>query len=225
MKRSEINAAIKATEDFIKSFKFALPPFVAWTPKEWHNKGEECVEIRDNMLGWDVTDFGLGSFAQTGLTLITLRNGNQHDPKYPKVYAEKLMVMSDGQACPMHFHWQKTEDIINRGGGTLMMELWNSAPDGSLDRGSPVRVSQDGVALTLAPGMVLTLMPGESVTVTKGIYHSFWAQGRVMIGEVSERNDDNADNRFLHPLARFPSIDEDEPPYRLLCGEYPSARD
>ena len=45
----------------------------------------------------------------------------------------------------------------------------------------------------------------------------------MLVGEVSSVNDDNADNRFLHTLPRFPSIDEDEPPLRLLCTEYPPA--
>lgn len=42
------------------------------------------------MLGWDITDFGRGDFSTCGFGLITLRNGNQHNPKYKKVYAEKL---------------------------------------------------------------------------------------------------------------------------------------
>ena len=28
---------------------------------------------------------------------------------------------------------------------------------------------------------------------------------------------------FLKPLGRFPTVEEDEPPYRLLCTEYPKA--
>jgi D-lyxose ketol-isomerase len=62
------------------------------------------------------------------------------------------------------------------------------------------------------------------VTLTKGLYHAFWAKegaGPVLIGEVSECNDDNTDNRFHKEMGRFPTIEEDEPPYRLLCNEYP----
>ncbi len=47
----------------------------------------------------------------------------------------------------------------------------------------------------------------------------------MLIGEVSMCNDDNTDNRFLKPLGRFPTIEEDEAPYRLLCNEYPLAKD
>ena len=34
-------------------------------------------------------------------------------------------------------------------------------------------------------------------------------------------NDDANDNRFYEELGRFPKIEEDEEPYRLLCNEYP----
>ena len=68
------------------------------------------------------------------------------------------------------------------------------------------------------------MMPGQSVTLTPGLYHRFCAKkgcGKVLIGEVSKCNDDNNDNRFLEPIGRFPTIEEDEPAYRLLCNEYP----
>ncbi|MCI9340130.1 MAG: D-lyxose/D-mannose family sugar isomerase, partial [Dorea sp.] len=45
----------------------------------------------------------------------------------------------------------------------------------------------------------------------------------ALLGEVSMCNDDENDNRFYEPVARFPEIEEDEPPYRLLCTEYPRA--
>ena len=47
--------------------------------------------------------------------------------------------------------------------------------------------------------------------------------GNVLLGEVSQCNDDNTDNRFRPPVGRFPKIEEDEAPYRLLCNEYPEA--
>lgn len=126
----------------------------------------------------------------------------------------------------MHFHWHKMEDIINRGGGILMMELYNSTEKGEL-ADTDVSVVSDGVALTLKAGTVLELVPGQSVTLTRGMYHKFWAKeghGAVMIGEVSQCNDDNTDNRFYEPTGRFPKIEEDEAPYRLLCNEYPAAK-
>ena len=45
----------------------------------------------------------------------------------------------------------------------------------------------------------------------------------MLLGEVSQCNDDNTDNRFNPLVGRFPEIEEDEPPYRLLCNEYPEA--
>lgn len=90
-------------EALIKKYQFALPPFCNWTPEEWAEKGSECDEIRDNMLGWDITDFGLGRFDEVGFSLITLRNGNLKNPAYKKPYAEKLLMLYPGQAAPMHY--------------------------------------------------------------------------------------------------------------------------
>ena len=47
-------------EDLIAEVGFALPPFCKWTPEEWEEKGHEYDEIRDNMLGCDIADYGLG---------------------------------------------------------------------------------------------------------------------------------------------------------------------
>jgi len=224
MKRSQINAAMKKAQKLFEEYKIALPPFARWTPEEWQSKGDEAAEIRDNMLGWDITDFGQGDFAKTGLLLITLRNGNQKDPvKYPKPYAEKLMVVEENQVTPMHFHWYKSEDIINRGGGNLMIKLYRSTKDEELSD-EDVTIVTDGVKKTLPAGSVIRLTPGESVTFTKGLYHRFWGEeghGTVIVGEVSMCNDDNTDNRFYDKVGRFPEIEEDEKPLHLLCNEYP----
>ena len=224
MKRSEINAIIRENEAFIASHSFHLPPFAAWTPEVWQTKGSECDEIRDNMLGWDVTDFGLGDYSRYGLFLFTVRNGNQKNPKYTKPYAEKLMVINEKQTCPMHFHWFKQEDIINRGGGVLCMQVYNSKEDESLDMAGDVTIVCDGIKKIVPAGTVIELSPGESCTVTQRMYHAFWAKegfGKCLCGEVSQCNDDSADNRFHQPVGRFPEIEEDEAPYRLLCNEYP----
>ena len=111
MKRSKINASIREMEAKIQECRFALPPFCSFTPKEWEEKGHEYDEIRENMLGWDITDYGLGDFDKVGFALITLRNGNLHNAKYSKTYAEKLLYLKEGQSAPMHFHWNKMEDI------------------------------------------------------------------------------------------------------------------
>lgn len=222
MKRSEINKAIKEMEALAAKNGFALPPFCNWTPEEWETKGEEYDEIRDNMLGWDITDYGLGDFDKVGFALITLRNGNQNNPKYKKIYAEKLLMLKEGQHSPMHFHWKKSEDIINRGGGTLIIHVYNDK-EGELDD-TDVLVNADGRSYYVKAGTGVLLHPGESITLWPHQYHDFdvvEGTGDVLIGEVSMCNDDNADNRFYEPVGRFPEIEEDEEPYRLLCNEYP----
>ena len=93
MKRSEINRALKDLENMIAEYKYYLPKFANFTPEEWKTKGHEFDEIRDNMLGWDITDYGLGKFDEVGFTLITIRNGNLKMDKYTKTYAEKLLTM------------------------------------------------------------------------------------------------------------------------------------
>ena len=138
MKRSQINAIIRDFEAMLKEYRFALPPFLSFTPEEWQSKGHEYDEIRDNALGWDITDYGEGNFAVKGLSLITIRNGNVHDPKYTKTYAEKIMMLYPGQVSPNHFHWNKMEDIINRGGGNVVFRLWNADKDEKVDR-TPAR--------------------------------------------------------------------------------------
>ena len=226
MKRSQINRAIARAEAVIAEKNFLLPPFARFLPEDWTDKTEEYNEIRENMLGWDVTDHGTGEFEKWGLVLFTIRNGNQKNKAYPKPYAEKLLVLEEGQYCPCHFHWRKMEDIINRGGGNLMIQIHNSTPDGALAP-TAVIVSVDGRRCSVPSGGVIRLVPGESITLTPGMYHTFWPEegcGPVMIGEVSQCNDDKNDNRFLKPLGRFPAIEEDEIPYRLLCTEYPAAR-
>lgn len=128
--------------------------------------------------------------------------------------------------CPMHFHWNKMEDIINRGGRTLVMQLYCSDEQEELDRNAAVEIVSDGVRMTLEPGALLELQPGQSVTLPQKVYHAFWAKrgtGPVLIGEVSQCNDDESDNRFWQAVGRFPEIEEDVPPIRLLCNEYPPA--
>lgn len=225
MKRSEINAALKEMEAMIEKHQFALPPFCNFTPEEWQQKGSEYDEIRDNMLGWDITDFGLNRFDQVGFSLITLRNGNLNNKKYPKPYAEKLLYLKEGQTAPMHFHWDKMEDIINRGGGNVLIRVYQADENEGLSQ-DPVTVHCDGVESVVPAGTQILLHPGESITIYPYMYHDFELEpgtGPVLLGEVSMSNDDNTDNRFYQPIGRFPKIEEDEAPYRLLCNEYPKA--
>lgn len=226
MKRSEINAAIREMEAMIRECRFPLPPFCSFTPENWRGKGHAYDEIRDNMLGWDITDYGLGQFDKQGFSLITLRNGNLRMPElYQKTYAEKLLYLKEGQYAPNHFHRMKMEDIINRGGGVLLIRVYNSLPNEDLDRKNAVVVHTDGMMRSVPAGTQVRLEPGMSISIQPYLYHDFEVEpgtGPVLIGEVSQCNDDNGDNRFFELMCRFPTIEEDEPPYRLLCTEYPA---
>ena len=222
MKRSEINAIMRSAKFFLAENRSQLPPFAAWTPDDWRGKGPEAREIVESQMGWDITDFGSGNFLKCGLFLFTVRNGraaNLRDMR-GKTYAEKIMIVETGQVTPLHFHWQKTEDIIVRGGGRLAVQLYNSSPDEQLAQ-TEVTVSMDGVVRKVPAGGTVTLAPGESITLTPGLYHAFWGDnGRVLVGEVSMVNDDRTDNRFHAPVGRFPRIVEDEPPLHLLTMDY-----
>ena len=227
MKRSEINGFIREAEAFYREHRFSLPPFAGWSPEEWKSRGPEADEIRSRRLGWDLTDFGCGDFLKIGLFLFTVRNGNVNDPT-SKGYAEKIMIVREGQITPWHFHWSKTEDIINRGVGRLVIDLAHASDDESALAETPVEVSTDGVLRRVEARGRVVLSPGESITLVPKLYHTFWAErghGAALVGEVSSVNDDAADNRFLDAPGRFPEINEDEPPYRLLCTEYPPAPD
>lgn len=218
MKRSEINAIMREADAFLKSRQFHLPPFAYWTPEEWAAKGPEVREIVDRRLGWDITDFGQGDYEKIGLFIFTIRNGQPGGEG--KTYAEKVLVVDVDQVTPLHFHWFKMEDIINRGGGKLVVQLYNAAPDESL-ADTDVTVRMDGVARTVKAGDTVVLSPGESITLEPYCYHKFWgAESRVLVGEVSKVNDDNTDNRFYEPVGRFPAIEEDEPPLHLLVNDY-----
>lgn len=222
MKRSEINAIIHDADQFLKERRFYLPPFAYWSPEAWQAKGEEVAEIVDRQLGWDITDFGQGDFARIGLVVFSIRNG-VHDapnPDQSKTYAEKILIVEVDQVTPMHYHWKKMEDIINRGGGNLVVQLYNATDDNQL-ADTDVTVSLDGVVQTVPAGGTVTLTPGESITLKPHCFHKFWGAGeRVLVGEVSKVNDDHTDNYFYDGVGRFPDIEEDEAPKYLLVGDY-----
>ncbi|MBQ9353946.1 MULTISPECIES: D-lyxose/D-mannose family sugar isomerase [Phyllobacterium] len=224
MKRSEVNAIIRESDKFIRSFGYVMPPFAYWSPEELKARtSSDSRAILDARLGWDITDYGQGKFDELGLFLFTTRNGNQADLKKGggMLYAEKIMISREKQLSPMHRHIVKAEDIINRGGGTLVLELFNSNADGSVDEKTDVEVATDGRIVTLKAGGLLKLQPGESVTLLPGNWHAFWGEGGdVLIGEVSTVNDDLTDNIFREPIGRFSSIEEDEAPVHLLVSDY-----
>lgn len=216
---------MKDAVEFMKDMNFLLPPFAYWNAKDWQTKDDEYNELRDNLLGWDITDFGSGNFFEVGLLMFTIRNGNFYDKKYEKPYAEKILIVEEGQITPYHFHYKKMEDIINRGGGNLIVKLYNSTKD-QQKADTPVQVSMDGRNSFVPAGTEIVVKPGESITLLPGVYHSFWGEvgtGKILVGEVSKVNDDRVDNRFFETVGRFPAIEEDEEPLYILSMDYPNS--
>ena len=223
MKRSRINDIMAEADDMIRSHGFTLPPFAYWTPDEFVARKQSASRIVEARMGWDITDYGQGDFDRLGLFLFTLRNGRLADLERGRgmVYAEKLLISRQDQLSPSHTHVIKSEDIINRGGATMVIELFGSDDDGAFagDRGGTVIC--DGVARRFAPGEKLKFAPGESITLMPGDWHAFWGEGGdVLIGEVSTVNDDVTDNIFREPIGRFANVEEDVAPTHLLVSDY-----
>lgn len=223
MKRSTINDIMASADDMIRSFGFTLPPFAYWSPDEFKANAPRSDAVISARMGWDITDYGLGKFDEMGLFLFTLRNGRLADLQRGggMCYAEKLLISRQDQISPMHTHVIKAEDIINRGGATLAVELFGSDVDGNFDGTAGGTVFCDGVAREFAAGEILMLAPGASVTLMPGDWHAFWGEGGdVLIGEVSTVNDDGTDNVFREQIGRFAKVDEDVAPRHLLVSDY-----
>ncbi len=232
MKRSVVDQTIETAKELFATIGLHLPPFAFWTVEDWQSKGSECDEIRDSMLGWDVTDFGQGNFDQLGRTLLTLRNGSS---KYGsgKDYAEKLILDPENQKPPLHFHRSKMEDIINRGGGNIIIRLFQANDKGQRSD-EDLTIQIDGQTTDYKAGKHLRLEPGQSLCIPPGLIHQFWGeQGTGVLirgkrytvsGEVSRTCDDWEDNCWLEPCERFCKIEEDKPAQHYLVHEYPSAQ-
>ena len=223
MKRSRINEIIAEGDEMIRRHGFALPPFAYWSPTEFKSKRDVAQAVIDARCGWDVTDYGVGDYDKMGLFLFTLRNGRLSDLQRGggMCYAEKLLISKQDQLSPMHTHVLKAEDIINRGGATLIIELFGSDDRGGFanDRGGTVWC--DGIRREFEPGEKLKMAPGDSVTLMPGAWHAFWGEGGdVLIGEVSTVNDDEIDNLFREPIGRFTDVEEDTDPSHLLVSDY-----
>jgi D-lyxose ketol-isomerase len=224
MKRSDVNEIIREADAFIRGHGVVLPPFAYWSPDELRDRvASDSPMIRDRRLGWDITDYGQGRYDELGLFLFTARNGAPDHVAAGRgmLYAEKIMISGENQLSPMHRHNLKTEDIVNRGGGTLVLELFRADASGNIDDTAEVVVATDGRLRRMAGGERLRLAPGESVTLEPDTWHAFWGEGgRVLIGEVSNVNDDLTDNVFRDPIGRFSDIEEDTAPLHLLVSDY-----
>ncbi len=220
MKRSEINEALRRAGNTLEHWRWSLPEWGYWTAADFAANPEAARYLRRHQLGWDVTDFGSGRFAECGLVLFCLRNGIV-GVEGERTYAEKLLFVEEGQVTPTHRHQAKMEDIINRAGGDLVIEFAATDAEGNVLQ-DDVAVPVDGLPRTLAAWEPLVLVPGQSVTIHTGLYHRFYGRkggGPVFVGEVSQVNDDNSDNFFLEPIGRFAAVEEDEPPHKPLWNE------
>ena len=223
MKRSEINSIMAQADDMIRSHGLVLPSFAYWTPAEFKARKDDASALISARCGWDITDYGAGRFDEMGLFLFTLRNGRLADLQRGggMCYAEKLLISRQDQLSPMHTHVIKAEDIINRGGADLAIELYGSDAQGGFDPDAGGIVRTDGIDRPYRAGEVLILKPGESVTLMPGDWHAFWGEGGdVLIGEVSTVNDDLTDNIFREPIGRFSQIEDDVAPRHLLVSDY-----
>lgn len=171
-------------------------------------------------MGWDITDFGSGNFEKVGLINFTLRNGILN--KTRKNYCEKIIIVKENQVTPLHTHRIKVEDIINRGGGNLIIKLYASDDKFNLTNES-VTVKIDSIPVVVPSGGIIILEPGDSIYLEPGVFHEFFGEegkSSVLVGEVSSVNDDNTDNIFYEGRHRFPEIIEDEKPAYLLVNDY-----
>jgi D-lyxose ketol-isomerase len=188
MKRSEINQAVLEAKTVFEKYNWTLPP----NPK------------------WDVTDFGLGNFKESGLILINLAEEIE--------YCEKLMYARKGQITPAHCHKKKKEDIIART-GVLVVQVWQGKPDESIGKTFTVNIC--GEPKTVTSGDKIYLKAGERITLVPQVYHAFYPDSdECIIGEVSTANDDINDNFFVNPdIGRYAIIDEDEAPLVKLVSD------
>lgn len=232
LRRSIANHSVLTAQKVLAALHIRLPEFAYWSLEQWNAAGPETREICECMLGWDVTDFGSGRFHEIGRVLFTLRNGSARNPLYPKSYAEKILVEPQGQRSPIHYHRSKREDIINHGGGHVLITLYPVGPDG-LPGQANVVAQVDGISRTVNAGEPIRLKQGESLSIPPGTFHQFWSEegtGVEVDGErytvsreVSSVCDDWNDNVFIDDwAARFPTIIEDEPRACYLCQEYPA---
>jgi D-lyxose ketol-isomerase len=200
--------------------QFVLPPWAYRSPTGWQGRQAEAADIVACGLGWDITDFGSGDFERIGLINFNLRNGIPQRTR--KTYCEKILIVKENQVTPLHTHRSKVEDIINRGGGNLVIELTQGDADLNLT-GRSVTVKIDAIERSVPAGGCVVLHPGESICLEPGLFHKFYGEagsGWVLVGEVSTVNDDTADNVFVDGSPRFPAIEEDENPVFLLVNDY-----
>jgi D-lyxose ketol-isomerase len=230
MKRSEINTSIQLALDVFEAHRFPLPKWAAWAPLNWEHCGIEAAQIKTCMLGWQVTDFNRGDFREQGLVFFVLRNGivNELRPAAlragvaDKEYGEQIGIIQKRQVTPMLLHERVDKDLINRGGGDLVVQLYQATEDGELDEKRRIPTFINGIAYNIKAGGITRLAPGDAITIRAGSFHKFWAEkAGCMFGEVFSVSHQAEDCVFLEDGRWFADIEEDEEALFLLRNEYP----
>ena len=220
MQRSRINTLLADAEDFLAACRVALPPFAFWTPDEFERRVRDGHErLVAAGMGWLVSDFGLDDFAADGVVGFCSCSGT--DQQDGRTYAERHLVLREGQRIPHRFHRRRCKDLINCGPGNLCLCLHRTNPDDGLDETANVQVQVDGLTRKLAPGARLVLRPGERALIEPVIFHQCRAeQDDLVAREVSSATDEESDTLFLPQVGLAAAIEEDEMPRRLLVSDY-----
>ena len=217
--RSEANSILRNACEFFSGFGKFLPPQATWSVDQWLAHKEEMAPAIKGAVGWDIFKPS-PDFSKEGLTLYTISNGY---PGSYQVYAEKLLMSTPGQVCPMHYHGIKQEDIICFGGANMHMVLYWAASEKEFSD-KPIEAIVNGGLKTIRPGEEIVFTPGERITLPPRLFHRFWADPNSpspgFIREVSMVNDDRTDNYFVDELGRFAEVIEDEPILWPLCSDY-----
>ncbi len=226
MLRSFIDHAIADALEVCARYGAALPGFATWSPEEALRHPDALDRMIAGGLGWNVVEFGSGRFATDGLVVFTSRMGPAADLKTGggRLYAEKWLIAHDGQRTPHHYHVVKTEDIVNRGGASFVVELIG-VDDLGEPTGLPVTVVKDVEEIVVPPRGRVVLEPGESIVLEPYVAHAFWAEGGTVLGgEVSLVNDDATDNYFIPALAPMDAVVEDAPARFVTVGDLKALR-
>lgn len=109
------------------------------------------------------------------------------------------------------------EDIINRGGGKMVMELLNQRNDGRVEEEKEVNVEKDGRIVKKKEGENMKIKKGERVKIMKGNWKDLWGEGGdVMIGEVQNVNEDMKENILREKIGRLQDIEEKEKKLNMI---------
>ncbi len=73
MKRSELNSIIEDTIKFMEDRGLPLPPLHIGVFRNGKRLAKRNEEIVENMLGWDITDFGVAILRRLVLPIFTFR--------------------------------------------------------------------------------------------------------------------------------------------------------